>query len=101
MSPAQMQDMIQRYGAWSQRAGEKGKLKGGEKLRDREGRVARGDAGGMKVTDGPFAESKEIIGGYWVLEAAGYDEVQQLIADHPHLEFGSLEIREIEDIGRP
>jgi hypothetical protein len=100
MSPKQMQEMLQSYGAWSERVAKQGKLKGGEKLRDGQGRVVRGGKSGLKVTDGPFTESKEVMGGYWVLEASDYDDVAKLVQDHPHLQFGSLEIREIEDMGR-
>jgi hypothetical protein len=100
MSPAQMQEMLQTYGAWAERVAKQGKLKGGEKLRDGQGKVLRGGNSGLSVTDGPFVESKEVIGGFWILEAPGYADVEKLVSDHPHLNFGSLEIREIEDMGR-
>jgi hypothetical protein len=48
--------------------------------------------------DGPFSETKEVIGGYWILEADSYDEMQELVADCPHLEHGRLEIRQIEEV---
>jgi hypothetical protein len=53
----------------------------------------------MTVTDGPYAESKEVLGGFWLLEAANYEEVQGFLKDHPHLDAGSLEVRQIEDLG--
>jgi hypothetical protein len=53
----------------------------------------------MAVTDGPFAESKEVLGGFWLLEAASYEEVQGFLKDHPHLDAGSLEVRQIHDMG--
>ena len=52
----------------------------------------------MVVTDGPFAESKEVIGGFWLLEASSYDEVQAFLKSHPHLEVGTLEVRQIWDM---
>ena len=56
----------------------------------------QGAGASMKVTDGPYAEAREVIGGLFVIEAANYDEVVELSKDCPHLEFGSIEIREVE-----
>ena len=50
-------------------------------------------------TDGPFVESKEIVGGFYLLTARDYDEALQLVADAPHLAFGSIEIRQVEMLG--
>src|SRR5438445_13349364 len=58
----EMQKIIGRYRAWSGRLRESGKLTGGEKLRDRQGRVMKRSGSNLAVTDGPFAEAKEIIG---------------------------------------
>ena len=50
------------------------------------------------VSDGPFVESREIVGGVYVLAARDYDEAVALLSDSPHLRFGSIEIREIEEL---
>ena len=97
-SPAEMQAVTAKYKAWTQRVAGTGKLKGGEKLRDGQGRVLRGQEKALKVTDGPYVESKEVLGGFWLVDADSYDEVVQLAADSPHLQFGTLEIREIEEM---
>ncbi len=68
-----------------------------DKLRA-DGRVVRGANGKMTVTDGPFAESKEILGGFWIVEATSYEQIQRDLANHPHLAAGSLEVREIDDM---
>ena len=99
MSPSEVQAAIGQYRAWSDRVRAKGKLQDGQKLRDGEGRVLRGKGSGLKITDGPHVESKEVIGGFWILEATGYDEAVKLVSDSPHLDHGSLELREIEDLG--
>jgi hypothetical protein len=100
MSPEEMQRVIEKYSAWSRRAAQKGLL-AGHKLRDGEGRVARRAAGQLRVIDGPFTESKEVLGGVYLIEAATYDEVLALVSDSPHLEYGgTIEIREIEEIGK-
>jgi hypothetical protein len=57
-------------------------------------------AGGqLMVTDGPYVESKEFLGGFWIVEAASYDEMVKLVSDSPHLAAGSLELRQIEEMG--
>lgn len=94
MSPAEMQTTVAKYIAWSTRVAQAGQLRAGEKLRDTGGRVLT--AGGL--TDGPYSESKEVIGGFYIIEAKSYDEAVALCRDHPHLAFGPVEIREIDQI---
>ena len=53
-------------------------------------------AGTTKVTDGPYAEAREVIGGLFIIEANSYDEIVELSKDCPHLDFGSIEIREVD-----
>jgi|SRR2546428_8256184 len=96
MSPEEMQKILTRYRTWSGKLQERGKLAGGQKLRDREGKVIKRSGSKVAVTDGPFAEAKEVIGGFYLIEAANYDEAISLANDCPHLDFGSIEVREIE-----
>lgn len=91
ISPEEIQQIIERYRTWSERVGAKG-----QKLRDGEGRTLVRRESGVTVTDGPYAESKEVIGGYFVVDAADYDAAAKLVEDCPHLDFGSIEIRQIE-----
>ena len=98
LSPQEMQKVIQRYMSWSNELRGTGRVIHAEKLRSGEGRVVRGPGGNLAVTDGPYAETKEIVGGFWLIEAESYDEMLKLLASHPHLDSpGSLEVREIED----
>ena len=97
MSPDDMQGIILRYAAWTGKLAEAGRLELGEKLTDGDGRVLRGPAPNTTVTDGPFSEAKEVIGGFWLLKATDYDDCLVLVADCPHLEYGSLEIRAIDN----
>jgi hypothetical protein len=90
LSPEEVQAIIGRYKAWSQKAGRIG----GEKLKDRKGKVMKNGS----VTDGPFAEAKEVMGGFMIIEARDYDDAVRICRDHPHLDFGSIEIREVENI---
>jgi hypothetical protein len=101
LSPAEMQEILAKYIAWGQALAAKGKLVTGNKLKDGEGRVvgAVGGRAGLAaalVTDGPYAESKEVLGGYWILDAANYDEAVALVSDSPHIQFGTLEVRAVE-----
>ena len=91
VSPEEIKQVIQRYTQWKE------KVRGsGQKLYDGEGRVVVRKDGGVSVTDGPYVESKEVLGGYFLLEAQDYDTVSKLVEDCPHLDYGSIEIRRIE-----
>lgn len=91
ISAEEIQEIIERYRVWSERVGAKG-----QKLADGEGRIVARKDGGVTITDGPYAESKEVIGGYFVVDAPSYDHATKLVEDCPHLDFGSIEIRQIE-----
>jgi hypothetical protein len=99
LSPQEMQAIIGRYMQWGNRLREKGLLKGSDKLRDGEGRIMRRQGDKMTVTDGPFADAKEVVGGFYMIEAANYDEALRHCNDHPHLDWGSIEVREVEPMG--
>lgn len=104
MSPEEMQRIIGKYKAWTERIAKAGRLADASKLRDGEGRVLRRAGGRVAITDGPFAESKELVGGYWLVDATSYEEAVELTRDHPHLEIwpnGSLEIRQLHDYAKP
>jgi hypothetical protein len=60
---------------------------------------ARIEASGGKtlVIDGPFAEAKEVVGGYGLVRAAGREEAIELAVRCPHAKWGSVEVREIID----
>ncbi len=51
------------------------------------------------VTDGPFAEAKEIAGGYYVIEAAGREEAIEIAKRCPHAKWGTVEVREVMKVG--
>lgn len=91
IAPEEIQEIIERYRLWSEKLGISG-----QKLRDNEGRVVVRKDGGVTITDGPYAEAKEVLGGYFVLEADDYDAALKMVEDCPHLDFGSIEIRQIE-----
>jgi hypothetical protein len=101
LSPAEMQAIVARYHTWAEGLGAAGKLAGSHKLYDGQGRVMRRNAGKVVVTDGPFTEGKEVIGGLFVIEAASYDEAIAIADGCPHLDFGSIEVRAVEVMRTP
>ncbi len=66
-----------------------------ERLAEDVGRVMRSTGGQPRVTDGPYSETKEVLGGYYLIEAADYDEAVRRAMDHPHLDHGTIEVRKI------
>ena len=53
--------------------------------------------GSLSVTDGPFAETKEQIGGFFLIEAADLEEAVQVAAKWPSARIGTIEVRPVED----
>ena len=97
-SPEDIQAVGQKYQEWSEKMGAAGKLAGGNKLANDAGKVLQG-TDKVSVVDGPFAETKEVIGGYFILEAEDYAEAAELSKSCPHLAFGGkIELRQIESM---
>ena len=94
-SPEEIQAVIRRYNAWGERIRAAGNYLGSNKLED-TGRVLRGDAGNVRITDGPFTETKDVLGGYYMVQAENYERAAELCRDSPHLDYGAIEIRRIE-----
>ena len=101
MSPEEMQRVLEKYMAWGDRLRQAGIMLDGQKLADEPGKVVRGAGARMRVTDGPYSESKEVLGGYYTIAAGTYAEAVERCADCPHLEYGgTIEIREIDNMGQ-
>ncbi len=92
--PAVMQAVMQKWVGWMKDLGAKGHLKGGEPL-EGSGKVVRGKA--KNVTDGPYAEAKDIVGGYLIVEAKDLAQAVELSRGCPILEEdGTVEVRAIQ-----
>ena len=78
-----MMEMTQRYMAWAGELRQKGKMVGGEKLSASGGRHIRMKDGKPVASDGPYAEAKDVIGGYFVLEAKDLAEAEAIARDCP------------------
>jgi hypothetical protein len=91
--------MTNEYVAWATRMRQEGRYVAGDKLTDDAGKVLRNKAGKMVTTDGPYAETKEIVGGYFCIKAANYDEAVDLAQSCPHLKFGgNIEVRQVHEM---
>ncbi len=63
----------------------------------RKSTTVRVRAGRRLVSDGPFAEAKEVVGGYFLIEARDREEALELAARWPSARFGVIEVRPVED----
>jgi hypothetical protein len=91
-SKEEIQDAIDRFYAWHERLVAEGKFKPGQRLAIAGAVVSRSG-----VTDGPFTEAKEVIGGYWFIVAASLQEAAAIAAQNPCLACGlTYEVRPIE-----
>ena len=82
----------------------RGKLKGGAPLKpEEEGARIRGKNKMPIVSDGPFIETKEVIGGYFLIECENYEEALEIAKQCPHAlhGIGPVEVREIIPMGPP
>ena len=98
LSPDEMQKAIEKYVAWGDRLRAEGVILDGAKLQDEPGRVLRRRDGRVRATDGPHTESKEVLGGYYLIQADTYEEAIARASDCPHLEFGAIEIRALDTV---
>ncbi len=87
-------DMLSRHEKFAEAAGRRGKLVDGAELADvAVTTTLRRNNGQSIVTDGPHAETKEHLGGYYIVDCADLDEAIELGSDVPLVEGGALEIR--------
>jgi hypothetical protein len=93
LSPEQMQQVADNWMAWFNRLKNEGKCAGGNPL-EREGKIVSGK--NKVVSDGPFAEAKETIGGYFLLTVPTMDEAVAIAQQCPGLPYGiRVEVRPI------
>jgi len=91
-SPEEIQQAIDDFYRWHDRLVQEGKMKSGQRLAIEGKLVSRSG-----ITDGPFVESKEVIGGYWFFVADSLEEAAELAAQNPCLACGlEFEVRPLE-----
>ncbi len=98
-----MLEMTGRYMAWADSLRQQGKLAGGEKLAAGGVRHVTVRDGKPVASDGPYAEAKDVIGGYFVIEATDSAEAEAIAGECPHLALSAanwVEIRPIESMAQ-
>lgn len=98
VSPEEIQRIVGEYSAWRSRLESEGRLVAGNKLKDEGGReLSSPRAEEVRVIDGPYAETKEVVSGFFILRADDYDHAVEISKSCPHLIYGSrIEIRQLE-----
>ena len=97
LSPEQLQKVVTDWYKWFDGLIKEGRALSGHPLME-EGKLVTGKKGKI-VADGPFAESKEAIGGYFYLRVSGMDEAVEIAQQCPGLEFGAVvEVRPVADM---
>jgi hypothetical protein len=96
VAPEEYQEVLQAYGAFGEEAGDR--VVAGEGLKPTAtAKTIRVQDGERLVTDGPFAETKEQLGGFYLLECGGLDEAVDLAAKIPGAATGCVEVRPVMD----
>jgi hypothetical protein len=94
LSPEEMQTVSNQWMAWFQKLTQQGKAIAGSPL-ENKGKIVSGKNGRV-VADGPFAESKEAIGGYFLLRGGTFDDAVAIAQQCPGLPYGAVvEVRPV------
>ena len=94
-SKEQIQSAIDDFYAWLETMVHQGKMKKGQRLKNEGRTVTRNKI----LTDGPYGETKEVVGGYWFILAESLDEAAKIASGNPCLRCGLFfEIRPIEPV---
>jgi hypothetical protein len=97
-TPEQIAETFAAHGAFGEAASKAGVFGGGDGLQPTvAATVVRVRDGERLLTDGPFAETKEQLGGYYVLECKDLDDALNWAAQIPEAKFGSIEVRPVLD----
>ena len=98
-TPEEMEQVMADYTEFGNNAGAAGVIAGGEALHDTNTattvHVPGGKGGEAVFTDGPFAETKEVLGGFYVLDVADLDEALKWAQQIPGAWWGRVEVRPI------
>jgi len=93
-TPQESEQIMQKWMNWFKELGASGNLKDGGQPLEAEGKVVNGKT--SAITDGPFAEAKDLVGGYTLIEADSLERAAELAKGCPILErHGSVEVRPI------
>ena len=97
-SPEELQKVMQGWWDWIQTGVDEGWMVDGGDALTPEGRVVHPDS---SITDGPFTESKEVVGGYTMIQADSFDAACQHAKSCPiMLVGGTVEVRQLAEVGK-
>jgi len=97
-SPEEMAAEFPRWSAYTEELQNAGLMRAGEALHGPEtATTVRVRDGETQVTDGPFAETKETLGGFYLIEAPDLDTALKYAARMPNITYGSVEVRPVVD----
>jgi hypothetical protein len=93
-SPEQMQANMGKWMAWVEKLSKDGRYASGEPLLP-GGKLVTG-TNGKSITDGPYTEGKEVVAGYFVVNAKDYDDALSLTKEYPDYDFGGkVQVRQV------
>lgn len=93
LSPEQMQERMGRWMAWGDELNKKGISPTGHALTP-AAKTIRGES--RTITDGPFVEGKEVVGGYYIVSAKDLDGAVEIAQGYPDFDLGGgVEVREV------
>src|SRR5262245_64190159 len=95
-SREEIQKIMEKWQTWAAKLAAAGQKVGGQKLRNEGGKRMARTGGKLAVTDGPYVETKEVVGGYYLINAGDYDEAVAIASECPHLAVGRIEVRRID-----
>jgi hypothetical protein len=102
LSPQEIQALLARFVAWREGLVQRNIYRGSQKLVDGTGRRLRTQNGNVLVTEGPFSESQEVLGGFFVIEVPSYEDAVEVSRTCPNLVDGHLiEIRQLDPMTPP
>jgi hypothetical protein len=97
--PNRQDDLTPEYMTFTKSILESGEMVGGDKLQGPETATSvRVRDGRASITDGPFAETKEVLGGYYIVDVKDLDRALELAAQIPSARYGTVEVRPIDVI---
>jgi len=98
-APDEAQRLGEKAQAWAAKLRASGKHVSGEKLKEEGGKVLGKQKDRVAVTDGPYAEAKEVVGGYMTIRADSYEEAIEIARSCPLLDYARIGIRQVDPMG--
>ena len=99
MRPEQIQQIFREYGEWLEGLRSSGRYVVSDKLMNEGGKIATLETGQLNVVDGPYSETKEVVGGYFTIRAKDYEDALSVVQKSPFLKAGQIVVRQVDPMG--